>query len=618
MIQPKKAIILISLFCLAGCERGTALWSSPEDKINAAYPVSATTLAVHSSLLKDASAEQAKAVERQLNSRLKIRALDCAKGYVPPFYASISDVRKKISSTSCFAERDMEIGQWLGLKRAGYLLAKPALRPTPQKPPAFLVADSFITSVRFAQQAAVALIETQQSVSIADFESTRPMFRESLGAMIGPISPNGRLFVTGESSGNVLRVRESETGSTVVELPMVRPYQFHWLDSKVAMFVARDSSKTVLLDFETGQQVVVQGIAQGFNRAAPVPDAEGEYVLMTHSGVTKIQLVRSQSDSEVKLIADKPAPGMACALNNAGQTSDGTRYFCASSKLSIVTLKTMDIQSVALEPFYFQTGVPTPNPDLILVRGYVASAPNSSRNYFYSIANQTMTIIDRDNNLSSRYENVNSIQRQAVINGHLVEVLGDLPKLDAVSAQQVSAQAQELVNQQKLLAADPQPNHPAVNSPGSTSVASKSPPKGPLVDLAKEAQIHAVGVYQGNGNGAKNPNGRTTGYVEVRVRRTAKPIVLVLSSYEPVRWMLNTEPGANLTAVVVSGYHPSQVVGAGAAPVIVNGSVYAYKPDSSEYRALNQSVFNLTGRDIGLFQGRYDGGQFSVGTASRW
>lgn len=613
-----EAIFLVSIGCLAGCEQGAAFWSSPEDKINAAFPVSEAVRAVQSSLLKDAPAEQVKTIERQVSSRLKIRALDCAKGYSPRFYSSASDIRKKLDSAACFAERDTEIRKWLGLMRVGFLLAKPPLRLPPQKPPAFLVADAFITSVKFAESAAVALIQSQQSISIVDFESTKPIFREPLGAGVGAISPNGRLFVTGENNGDLMKIRDSESGATVAEVSMVRPYQFHWLDSQVAIFLARDSIKTVLLDFTTGQQVPVQGVGYGFDRAVRVPGAEGEYVLFGHGGVSKIQLVRGQTEPEVKLVADKPLSALGCASNTSGKNADGTRFFCASDKLTIVTLKTMDIESIALEPFKFQTGVATPDPEQILVHGYILSASNSSGNYLYSIVNQTMTPIDRDKSLSERFESIGSIHRQAVISQNKVEVLGDLPKLAAVPVQRFATDAQDLLNQRKLVASDQLPGSPATGTPGVVPVTAKPPAKGPLVDLAKDAQIQAVGVYQGGSAGAKAADGRKMGYVEVRVRRSTKPIVLVLSSYEPVRWMLITEPGASLAAVLVSGYYPSQVVGAGAAPVVVNGNVYAYKPDSPEYRALNQAVVNVTGRDIGLFQGRYDGGQFSVGSLSRW
>jgi hypothetical protein len=80
-----------------------------------------------------------------------------------------------------------------------------------------------------------------------------------------------------------------------------------------------------------------------------------------------------------------------------------------------------------------------------------------------------------------------------------------------------------------------------------------------------------------------------------------------------VRWMLVPEPGAQLAAVLVSGYYPSQVAGAGSARVIMAGDAYAYKQDSGQYEALNRQVLRFVGKGIGLFQGRYEGSNFSVG-----
>jgi hypothetical protein len=120
---------------------------------------------------------------------------------------------------------------------------------------------------------------------------------------------------------------------------------------------------------------------------------------------------------------------------------------------------------------------------------------------------------------------------------------------------------------------------------------------GPIAELARNSQIEALGVYQGKMIGAQaTASERRKGNIEVRIRRSAKPIVLVLSSYEPVRWQLTREPGANLVVVLVSGYYQSEVVGAGAARVVMNGSSFSYKPGSQEYSALNRDVMRLTGK----------------------
>ena len=135
-----------------------------------------------------------------------------------------------------------------------------------------------------------------------------------------------------------------------------------------------------------------------------------------------------------------------------------------------------------------------------------------------------------------------------------------------------------------------------------------------IAGVANQAQIEAIGVYQG-GKVAEATiiDGRKAGEVVVQIHRSAKPIVLVLSSYEPVKWTLRAESGTKLAAVLLSGYYRSEVVGAGSARVFSVGRTYAYKLDSAEYNKLNLETTRLTGKGIGVFQGRYEGGSFSIG-----
>ncbi|HET7525735.1 MAG TPA: hypothetical protein VFK10_07315 [Burkholderiaceae bacterium] len=130
----------------------------------------------------------------------------------------------------------------------------------------------------------------------------------------------------------------------------------------------------------------------------------------------------------------------------------------------------------------------------------------------------------------------------------------------------------------------------------------------------REAQVEGVGVYQGAGVIRAAGQARPAGVVEVRVRRSPRPIALVLSSYEPVRWVIVTESGARLAAVLVTGYHSSNVVGAGSARVDQSGrSCYAYEKNSRGYNELQQTVLSWAGKPMGYFQGRYEGSSFAVG-----
>ena len=131
------------------------------------------------------------------------------------------------------------------------------------------------------------------------------------------------------------------------------------------------------------------------------------------------------------------------------------------------------------------------------------------------------------------------------------------------------------------------------------------------VARAQNADVRAIGVYQGSDIGRSGAGART-GTVNVIVRPAPRPIVLVLSSYEPVRWVITLQDGAKLAAVVQSSYSPSEVLGGGA-PITNIGQRSAYKRGSPEYTALDEDVAKWTGKRIGGFQGAYTGKMFILG-----
>ncbi|WP_029147038.1 PQQ-binding-like beta-propeller repeat protein [Methylophilus sp. 5] len=123
--------------------------------------------------------------------------------------------------------------------------------------------------------------------------------------------------------------------------------------------------------------------------------------------------------------------------------------------------------------------------------------------------------------------------------------------------------------------------------------------------IPSNARVEAVGVYE-----AKD---RSSSGVNVMIKKSDQPIVLMLSAYEPVRWNLTKEPGANLVAVIASGYHLPEVTGAGAAKTVIKRGEYAYQQNGAGYAALNNEAMLWTGKPISKFQGIYGGTVFIVG-----
>lgn len=125
-----------------------------------------------------------------------------------------------------------------------------------------------------------------------------------------------------------------------------------------------------------------------------------------------------------------------------------------------------------------------------------------------------------------------------------------------------------------------------------------------LGNLPSNAKVEAVGVYE--------TKDRSPAGISVIVKKSSQPLVLMLSAYEPVKWNIIKEPGANLVAIIASGYNLPEVTGAGATKTIIKRGSYAYQPSGSGYEALSNDAIMWTGKPISKFQGTYGGTVFVV------
>lgn len=612
--------ISLLIVLLTGCE----LTLSPEDKINIAFPLPESVRIVKASMLGLETDEQKKEFERQFNSRMKLRALNCTKGYSPSWYASPKEIRAAVDNKPCFAEIDKEMAKWLGMRKVGLLLAQPASRPVPATMPSVIAADEFIQSVRFAENAGVALIETQQSIELVDMATSKLVMSEAKGMdQSGPISPNGRLFVVGGSG--VLRIKDVETGDVVAEIDSVRPFEFHWLDEHTAVY-SITPNKTYLVDFDSGQEIAVPDIGAGYLfRGVRVPGEENRYIFLFGIAVAEFELDRSKVIPEVKLLSDNQFTGVGWSTNNSGLNADASYYFNTNYSLTLVDMKTMKLENIPFSAFNLQISCATPDPDKILVSGYIQ--PHRSGDgpmvFLYSISEHTMSRVDTENMSNARYVYIDSLRKQGVINFSSIQVKDELPTLDKTDLAEFVSSMLVTSNQRKLEDFETQQTRQfnagrgVANRylPAQRGIASSrmyAEPNSLISKIAHDAQVEAVGVYQGKVE-AKDRTAHKMGNAEVHIRRSEKPIVLVLSSYEPVRWKLKIESGAKLAAVLVSGYYQSEVVGAGNARIISAGSAYTYEKGNQGYYALDREVKQWTAKHIDIFQGRYEGSSFSVG-----
>ncbi len=134
-----------------------------------------------------------------------------------------------------------------------------------------------------------------------------------------------------------------------------------------------------------------------------------------------------------------------------------------------------------------------------------------------------------------------------------------------------------------------------------------------------EAEMHVVGVY-----GAKDGFGKG-GRVDVEVRRTPRPVILVLTSYLEVDWHIQLAEGARIEKAIVSGYFAQEISGLPANVPVVNRSYFpddgsrrkegwfwAHEWNTPQWRAMVRRLNKLTGLPVASFQSDYQGDSFIV------
>jgi hypothetical protein len=155
----------------------------------------------------------------------------------------------------------------------------------------------------------------------------------------------------------------------------------------------------------------------------------------------------------------------------------------------------------------------------------------------------------------------------------------------------------------------------SVSASGAQALTARAPIKPLLIDMPGNAQVAILGVYQGARSTSAAPSAgssRPNGEVRVTVGSGSSPLILVLSSYEPVRWNVRNMNGRKIAAVLLSGYHESTVVGLTNTKVLQIGSSYAYKLASPEYERLKTEVTRYVSNPVASFQGRYEGQEFAI------
>jgi len=136
--------------------------------------------------------------------------------------------------------------------------------------------------------------------------------------------------------------------------------------------------------------------------------------------------------------------------------------------------------------------------------------------------------------------------------------------------------------------------------------------------------ISIIGVYEtrSDHSAGNHPQGTANVHVRYNDARPMIPLVLLLSSYEPTRWILDRQPEANISTIILNGVHPQEVVNNGGVPVVnksgagnyIAACAYAWPSSSGgcDTPGLVDGVQDLVGTPISSFAGVYRATDFTV------
>lgn len=600
----------------SGCTRVQEAMMSEPDKINAAYPVVPEVRIVQERLqaLTADDSQAAKALQAQIDARMKLRALNCAKNVQIGRFDSVASVRAKTLDIACFQEQDASLQAFYGMRTVGALLALPPLRPARPLGQARLVAGGklkYVESAVVASRAGVGVLRDSSGegvlMALPEGQIIATLPRRSYGS--DAISPNGRVIATGAQQQGLTFV-DAETGGRLWEFAE---------GGRLVDWLA--PLQSVLLSLRSGELMLGDGVS---GSVEPHPLAGRSALGITLEENPVRVLIGSSASWSVAEHARTPEGIQATVIRkisidrNSGGSPTSEAVPMRAGKLLVypsagdigwLDLKTGDVGKWRTAPYFHQALAKLDETHLLLV----STDGGQRKLWSLDVDAQTVTPVDTEPAVSY----VRGLGRR---NGFLMRgadawigdqvtpsgEVADLHKVVSEYAlQQQLRKLQQMIDAEKAAL--------AATSIQSTGIGGTAVALPGLAGVPPNAQVHIVGVYEGKGDAGRQAGSHVKRDVRVAVRSGGRPIVLALASYEPVNWIVENA-GTPIAAVLLSGYYPSSVSGAGSATVMRIGSAYAYSRTGGNYDALRNNIVQYTGaREIRSFQGAYAGAEFSVG-----
>ncbi len=623
------ALVLLSL-SLTGCDRIEALFLSPAEKINRAFPPSAEVRATAEDLQSHVGTDTplGNEIAAHYGNRLELRALTCAQGLMISRIDTVEQVRQQPIRRDCLNDQDLALLEFLQIRQVGWRLGLPALSPLqPLGEPQLSSPGLPIFSGIAASAANVAVIRgTSGDLLSLQIPSGKTMAklprRQDAQTHTARLSPNGRVLALTSGYNRGLEFLDTETGTVLWETDRLNRF-LTWLPALSTGLASDLRGQLTIIDFEAGEIQQGAPVLQRQTWATPLMPGSSRIAIGALHNVNVIDYQRTPEGVQGEIVRQLKLS------SGAGVTSRGPTAMRDSKSLLLVSvndLMTVDLAS-GQETLWKTDRLIAANyaklsESSVLVDVY--DSPTKSTPWVLNIEDSTMapvtTEAGRQGILFELEGRTGFLRRE-----HDGIWFGDRLQQGEAQALEEFLRARNLERQMAKLNAMTQGHAAAVNDlirrapPRVPSQGSGLSPKTPVLSAgqyaqqAKGARIEAIGVYESSKGLPQGPGNRP-GQVRVDIGSSSQPQVLVLSSYESVRWQINPQPGSQIKLILTSSYYPAFVEGAGSIPVATIGTASAYRRDSEDYGRLTSEVLRLTLQPIANFQGSYYGEHFRLVT----
>lgn len=631
-------LLLCLSLALSGCDRISAAFIAEPNKINQAFPLSIELEVAQARLLMEDSYETANKARRSdaFGQLLVVRALACAGTTPIGRFDTVAEIQRKIQNPECFKKQDRLLADWIGLQRVSIALRRPPLRPLTELPQqtTFLGLGStvFMTT---AMSANIAVAKSDIGLfTVLDLAGNKPIqsFQAPMHAdRPAMLSPNGRLLSV-PISNRSLGFFDTESASLLWSTDTYNDV-VAWIPEVGALVLNENNGNAVLVDMQTGSAEPYVATEKNLSWSQSVPNAASKRLIGGQSTAWLIDHARRGDGRLVASVVQQwSLKGMGVTASTTMLMRNGSLLvYLAMRDLGWLDLATGEQGSWAistLDGYGFsklnESGI------LYIQRARAASPATYKLLDVTDLSVATVTDGDAENSAVLGFAprpGYAKRQNQTVVVRSMAQTSDPQP-LDRLLAQA------DLERQLGKLQT-PAPPNPAQVPNGSPAAAVEAAiaairmsaiaqgiavaPPNPapitrplLTQIPSNARVAVIGVYQARNTGPSKSNERVTGVVRVSVAPGPTPLVLVLSNYEPVRWLIDNSNGRTLSAVLMSGYYPSTVIGASQADVLKIGSNAVYKMGTTEYESLKTDVGRYLSNPITSFQGSYEGQDFQV------